>query len=758
MKKVWPFGGLRGILLVQTLLLSPIGCSESADTDTGDTGVDTDTAVDTDPDTGTDTDVDTGVDTDSDTSNGLTIPEIMAAQGVINIEEVSVLDPVTGETFTGYQGDYADKWTAGTNEKGAVVGYDPNEPGHEGDDMNRNPKKCLVATGTPFAVGYQIGMLAAPELYEMSTTFIKGALIDQFALLGIDVDPESETGTSIFNFFHKQLYESGEHSWEHAGEPGEIPAYIRREVEGLLAGAATQDYYPEKIDVFAISQGIDAAFCFVFSLLGYSDMDEKAMAKRRENLDLLRVLLEEPENAKFKEAIQITDDYQVLLPKIKDRKDPPPRFGCNHLVASGEAAVDGHTLQGRDFMFSTGSGVYAESSRIAVYLPKVGDGEFTGYPEGSIPFAAVSAPGFVGQTCGVNIEGVGVGVDISITEAIDDDPGVGALIVVRDMVQRGHSIEDAIGIVKGFRRGFPWAFPVADDDPHPEHGHGAILEVGRSGEWLGTDMLSFAKENTLFSRLTGDYSLLNYEDKKAEALAMLDLPPHNGVNARGSKWQPSPIVYETVNNLKEGMAYKIEPNEETGFEPNPLYPGLPYDYDNYLFFPEQKETSDDILVLANHNLFPHQRIAQMGPLLNILYGTGQLAESVFRYEATLDLMDGQHDADLRYDPALGFKMAFFGDLDPTAPNYPNQLDRPAPFTAAWITDLLNINRDVDGVDYNTGFYNQIGREGDHIVEGLHATYDNTDKLLMGLFGYMDDPWVGVDLKPFGEYWNTHFCD
>ncbi|MDJ0765749.1 MAG: hypothetical protein QNJ97_22385 [Myxococcota bacterium] len=103
-------------------------------------------------------------------------------------------------------------------------------------------------------------------------------------------------------------------------------------------------------------------------------------------------------------------------------------------------------------------------------------------------------------------------------------------------------------------------------------------------------------------------------------------------------------------------------------------------------------------------------------------------------------------------------MAFFGDLDPAAPNYPNQIDAPAPFTAAWITDLLNINREVDGVDYNTGYYSQIGREKDHIVEGLRATYDNTDKLLMGLFGYMDAPWVGVDLKPFGEYWNTHFCD
>ncbi|MDJ0762413.1 MAG: hypothetical protein QNJ97_05435 [Myxococcota bacterium] len=752
MEKYRPVRRLSWLLFTGTLLLSPIGCSDS-DEQEGNVEVDTTT--------GADTDADTDTDSDSDTSTGLTIPDIMAAQGIINIESATAIDPETGETFAGYQGEYEGKWTAGTNERGEVVGFDPTEPGHEGAGMVKNPKKCIVATGTPFTVGYQIGMLAGTDVHDMSRRFIRGILALPFLILGIDVDTDGEMMDSIYNFVRGQLLDDMTYAWEHAGEPGEVPLYVRREVEGLIAGAAAQGYEPDYLNVFTLSQGIDVAFTYVFGLLGYSfDEDKMSQAKRRKNLDALKAFIERPKNAKLREAIQITDDYHLVARKLlnrnKDSNEPPP-LGCNHFVVSGDATVDGHTLQGRDFMFPTGDGAFVDLSRVMVYLPKEGDGELTGYPEGSVPFATVSAPGFVGHTNGVNLEGVGTGVDVSMSEAIDDEAGVGCLVIIRDMLQRAHNIEDAINLTKAFKRGFPWTYGVGDDEPHPVHGHGVILEVGENGDWLGTDTLPYAKENELYNRLTESTSMIITDEKKAEAQAMLDEAPDDGVNVRGATWQNNPLVLQRVNEMKEGMGYEIRANILTGYEPNPLYPGLPYDWDNYLFFPDQKETSDHILVLSNHNLMPHSRIAQMG----FMVGTGyslMMPDTVFRYELTLDLMDGKHDMDLKYDPSLGYKIPFYGDLDPNAPNYPNQIDTPAPFTAAWITDVLNINREVDGVDYNTGYYSQNGREGDHIVEGVHVTYDNTDKLLMGLFGYMDDPWVGVDLKPFGEYWNTHFCD
>ena len=41
------------------------------------------------------------------------------------------------------------------------------------------------------------------------------------------------------------------------------------------------------------------------------------------------------------------------------------------------------------------------------------------------------------------------------------------------------------------------------------------------------------------------------------------------------------------------------------------------------------------------------------------------------------------------------------------------------------------------------------------VEGHHVIMNNTKRQLKGLFGYMQDPWVGVDLGNFADWYNTY---
>jgi hypothetical protein len=82
-------------------------------------------------------------------------------------------------------------------------------------------------------------------------------------------------------------------------------------------------------------------------------------------------------------------------------------------------------------------------------------------------------------------------------------------------------------------------------------------------------------------------------------------------------------------------------------------------------------------------------------------------------------------------------------------------DYPEIGSAGWIIDFLNTQRDYPW------FYRDKDKDGtlekpvNCNVEGHHVIMNNTKRQLKGLFGYMQDPWVGVDLGNFADWYNTY---
>jgi hypothetical protein len=155
--------------------------------------------------------------------------------------------------------------------------------------------------------------------------------------------------------------------------------------------------------------------------------------------------------------------------------------------------------------------------------------------------------------------------------------------------------------------------------------------------------------------------------------------------------------------------------------PGPIPTGNPSDILSFCF-PDQDETDPEMLLVTNHYIIPRMRFMQFIPIVQIIHAKGGLADSIWRYEAMLGLIQENYGA-----------IDFFGDNP----------DSPAQGSAGWIIDFLNTQR--------TDYY----KHPDQDVEGHHVIMNNSRRELKALFGYMQDPWVGVKLMPFVEWYREN---
>ncbi len=473
----------------------------------------------------------------------------------------------------------------------------------------------------------------------------------------------------------------------------DIPAFITDEMEGITHGAAEAGQEVNYWEVFALSQGIDALFTFLGRIIfDTSDLSEDVIN------DFNELLKNYPEG---RDNIIITPDNKIKFPKMK--KLPFPEFGCNGFVISDDATSDGKTFHGRDFMFTTG-GVYQDLACTMVYLPEEGDG---------YPFVSISVPGFVGQMVGINSQGLSFGVDISLGNSFGFEPGMGCLTIGRILLQQHSNLTSAVTHFKEFDRGSPWIFILADDESHSEYGHGVVLEVGRSHPpFDGPDLLADWQQWFL-SGLPVTIGEKTFELNPARNIIGElndELPelPDRGTMIRSSKW----IFPEKFKEFNTTIPV-----------PNPFWKDLGY-WDIMVSFPDQIEKKDDILAVTNHFILPRMRFTQFHPIVLIGYGLGPLPESVWRYETMLDLI-----------------LSDYGDI-----NFYGQDDShfPSEGSAGWIIDFLNTQR--------SSFYTDKGVPPDGEIEGHHVVMNNTDKEIKGLYGYMNDPWVGFKLMPLVDFW------
>jgi hypothetical protein len=570
-----------------------------------------------------------------------------------------------------------------------------------GERIGPFPKYALILTGTPYNMGYQAATLRSAEGYRMLTDFMKRVCLQQFASLGLHLPQEGPLSDELYRLIYGAILDV-------VGlMEKDLPDNLRQEMRGFADGMNAAGYHNDPYSGMAISyqhllvinEAIDSTFFFLGAVLGYAKEtpeNRAVIASCRKTFLTILAKTSDSQNT-------LAESDEVLLARVRQHYQNTGellRFGCNELVVAGKATASGETYHGRDFMFSTAD-TYQDVASLVVYLPDQG-----------YPFLTVSVPGFIGQSVGINIKGLSMGQDVCMLEFIGSTPGVGSMLMIRDVLQNSASLAQAIERLRTTPRGIPWVFAVATASPDSRYGYAAELEV------LTNQRPNDVKDgfNTLPLWLQAKYSreirLLNKLDKEdLTRTGNID----RGVLVRGATW-----AYPSDESF---LSPRLDPQD---------YPSYTAFYNEGYHFTEQIENQPDVLAATNHFIRPRMRMLQFAPLISTIYGsTSALAESVWRYENIITNITNYYG-----------RIDFFG----TNP------DSPELGSAGWLIDFLNTQRDYPW------FYRDPARQGNYTrpvdtwVDGHHAVMNNSQREIRALFGYMTDPWVGLRLQPFVDWY------
>ncbi len=571
----------------------------------------------------------------------------------------------------------------------------------KGQSSGQFPKYCMVLTGSAYNMGYQAAMLRPEQGYAMLTDYMKRVALTQFGMLGINLPTEGETADEVYNIMYDTILDI-------VGlMKKDIPLNLRKEMQGFADGMQAAGYTTDpntgrKISythLLVINEAVDSTYFFLAAVLGYAKVtdDNKAIIAKCRSAFLN--ILAKASNSSSTDDESLTELIQKAKENFASRGNQL-RFGCNEFVVSGNATANGETYHGRDFMFSTAD-IYQDAAAMVVYLPDEG-----------YPFVTVSVPGFIGQSSGLNIKGLSAGQDVCLVSFMGKTPGVGSMFMVRDIVQRASNITEAVELVRNTTRGISWVYFVVSDEADSRYGHGVELsavcnqrddEIGNGIDTIPSLLQSIYKSHT---------SILDELDAD-ELTAGGDID--RGVMVRGEAYEyPADDKFASPDfSLDEYSSYT--------------------DYYNSGFrFTAQKETYDDALAATNHYITPRMRMMQFDPLIDLIYAmSGNLAESVWRYENMISEISEYHGS-----------IEYFGDNP----------DAPAVGSAGWIIDFLNTQRSYPWFyrDQNDDGTNEY--PADVWVDGHHAVMNNSQREMRSLYGYMTDPWVGIKLQPFVDWY------
>ena len=267
----------------------------------------------------------------------------------------------------------------------------------------------------------------------------------------------------------------------------------------------------------------------------------------------------------FDDVLLLNEGYDALYSMVLTLELPLIKIvqkelmGCNGFVLSGNATAGGKVFHGRDFMFSTG-GIYQDVTAMAIYLPDRG-----------YPFVTLAAPGMVGQTTGLNSKGLSMGCDVVMGGATRNTPGLGCLLVIRDIIQNTANLDEAVERMKQQNRGVTWIYVLADDERSAKYTNGIVIEQGMSFNKWGNEFDSI-------NDLTLDVRI-----KYADQIAKLPNEyPERGLLIRTQEW----VFPEAF--LNEDM------------------------------FPKQEEVNPDVVIACNHYIHPFMTLTTFEPWVNML--------------------------------------------------------------------------------------------------------------------------------------------
>lgn len=372
-------------------------------------------------------------------------------------------------------------------------------------------------------------------------------------------------------------------------------------------------------------------------------------------------------------------------------------FFCNAFSVFGSVAAGGHYF-GRDFMFPT-AGVFQNTAAFVVYNP---DDTSRGR---AYPFVSITAPGMVGSISAMNIFGVGIGVDMS--PAANCNPakiGINSILLTRMAAEFSGSARQAVEIIKTSRRGVSWIYIIADGSSN----NACIVEAGDSNS--NPDFLSFPPETIKY--LLPDKSFID-SHKTAEF--------QDGIMVRWSDYSyPSDYLeynnklWEYYNKKHSGqrVIYK-DAFTKTG------YINRSFEEKNcpsIFYFAPQRESSNNIVIAANHFIIPEMRLYAMYPWTAAIVGD-RINDMQWRYDELnnqiLNIID---------------KKGFIHYQDAK-----QLIDFLAPY-GKYPLYYADNSRSSDGREIR--------------IEGCTSVFDLKNKTVENHYGYYCDEWVKLTLRNY----------
>lgn len=402
-------------------------------------------------------------------------------------------------------------------------------------------KKAYYLEGTPYEMGFLLGSLAENEISSMTGDFT-GKIVFEFihskALEKIKV---------LQDIFVRLMYELSK------SEFTKLPQAFKDELQGVLDGCKSNNpkttVTMERLVVLNI--GIDILCSMVYS----------------GSFPLFRLQDFEPE------------DFRIPIM-------------CNAFSVFGVSAGGGHYF-GRDFMFPSAD-VFHTTAAMIIYNPTLSDAGKT------YPFIGITAPGIIGCISAMNINGVGIGVDMSPgANCNPKNIGVNSLLMARLCAQNGGSAVEFVKIIKDTPRGVTWNYIVADG----RNDRACVVETGSSES--SRDFNSYASDK--YKDQLPDASFLSsHRSEEFDRGIMVrwnDFKyPEDFLGFNEVLWKR----YDELNNteLKPGPDAFLE----TGFINR-----TPDDHNcpSAFYFAPQREKNDELVVVTNHYIIPEMRYYAM---------------------------------------------------------------------------------------------------------------------------------------------------
>ena len=504
-------------------------------------------------------------------------------------------------------------------------------------------KKVYYLEGTNYEMGYLLGLLAENDISSMTVEFADKIV---FTFIGSKVLEKikllQEAFIHIVYDFSKRTYAN-------------LPQEIKDGIQGIYDGCRA--YNPKsKVNMehlIVLNVGIDV-LCSMIYTGNFMPRD---------------------------------------IPDLKPEDFRIPVM-CNAFSVFGKPAGNGHYF-GRDFMFPT-AGVFQNTAAMIIYNPTGSAGKK------AIPFVSVTAPGMVGSISAMNINGVGIGVDMS--PAANCDPGqigVNSLLLTHMCAQYGDSAEQMVEIIKNTKRGVSWNYIIADGAAD----RACVVEAGNSSN--NPDFIQFPAEE--FKNFLPDSEFM-YDNKSAEV--------SNGIMVRWSdyKYPDKYLKYNTElwkqynkTHSTNKRIYSYAFTENGYINKNHGDNNCPSTF----YFAPQREINSNLVIATNHFIIPDMRYYAMHHWASRIIGD-IINDIQWRYDELNNLILGALKEKGNIDYETAKKLISF--LSPYGRN---------PL-------------------YYAG--NPKSRDGKEIrIEGCTSVFDLKNKTVESHFGYYCDKWIKITL-------------